>query len=144
MMMQMLTDLVAYLRAFPALGALLGSGSSMRLYAGQAPQGAAQPTMIYNFIAGVNTYTQEPDAMPLREAVIQFDIDSQSFTTCRQVGDALFSALSARRLTQGSTEFEGIFHDDREDSTVEQSIVGSTTTENHRLSIDYRIQFRNP
>jgi hypothetical protein len=142
-MTAMLTDLVAYLRAAPALAALLGSGSAMRLFAGIAPQGAAQPTLVYNIIAVVHDYTIEADAIPVREAVLQFDIDSQSVMTSRQVGDALFSTLSAKRLTQGATEFEGIFHDGREDTTVEQSLVEGTI-ESHRLSVDYRIQFRNP
>jgi hypothetical protein len=135
-MKQMLTDLVALLKATAAITALVGQ----RIYPGQAPQGAALPTILYHEIARPTEYTQ--DGFTHGVAVIQFDIDGRTATECRNIAEQLFNRLSGLSVVQGSTQFEGVFHDGAEFTSVSESLTQGTT-QAHRLSVDYRIQFRS-
>ena len=106
-----------------------------RIYASQAPQGAQLPTLIYHVIAAPTDHTH--DGHGLSEAIIQFDIDATTPTSARAVADALANLIDGKRLTQGATKFEAIFHDGNEFTSVEESLTQGTT-QTHRLTVHYR------
>jgi len=129
---QVLTDFQALLAGLSALVALV----STRINAGQPPQGATLPTVSWNVIASPTEYTHDADE--LSETIVQLDIDAHTPTAARDVADAIHTGLSGKRLTQGSTLFEAIFHDGTEFTTVNESLVGGTT-QDHRLTVSYRL-----
>ncbi len=131
----MLVDWQSLLKSLPALTNKVGN----RIYSGQAPQGVPLPTLIWNIIAAPSDYTHDGHA--LEEVLIQFDMDGTTQTQCREVADALRGGLSGKRSQQSVTDFEAIFHDGNEFTTVNESVTEGTT-QTHRLTIDYRILWR--
>jgi len=127
----MLTSLHSLLTGSAPITALVGS----RIYASQAPQGAALPTLIYHVIAAPTEHTH--DGHGLSEAIIQFDIDATTPTSARAVADTLADLIDGKRLIEGATNFEAIFHDGNEFTSVAESLTQGTT-QTHRLTVHYR------
>jgi hypothetical protein len=132
---QTLSDFQSVLGGIAGLAALVGG----RIYASQPPQGAPLPTLTVHVIASPTDYTH--DGHGLDETVVQLDIDAATQTACRDVADAVLDGIGGKTITAGGTDFEAIFHDGVEITSVSDSLVPGTT-QAHRLSVDYRLLHR--
>jgi Protein of unknown function (DUF3168) len=124
---------------FQAILASCSGPAGNRIYGSQAPQGTPLPAIVWHVIISLSDYTHDGHA--LDETVVQLDIDGMTATECREVADAIREGISGKTIIQGQTDFEAIFHDDLEQTSVEESLVPGTT-QAHRLSVDYRLLHR--
>lgn len=140
------TSLMVALKAHAALTALIGSGSACRLYSDRAAQGSALPRVIWHEITSTPEHTHDSatsDDAGIEDSIIQFDIEDRKLSGCRAVADAISEALNGAKLGGAAADIQAAF---RESGGFAQPLdhqTGDGVTEAHRLSVDYRLLWRD-
>ena len=140
------TSLMVTLKAHAALTALIGAGTLARLYSGRAEQGSALPRVIWHEITSTPEHTHDSatTADPgMEDTIVQFDIEARALSGCRAVADAISEALNGASPGGAAADIQAAF---RESSGFAQPLdhqTGDGVTEAHRLSVDYRLIWRD-
>lgn len=92
-----------YAKTFPALTALLGSGSAIRFWHQHAPAPASLPYVVYQAIGGEGINHQQ-GASALRERRVQFTIVGTNAGETDAVAEALRTSFNRTRATVGGTQ----------------------------------------
>ena len=139
-------SLMVALKAHAALTALIGSGNDCRLYSGRAAQDSTLPRVIWHEITSTPDHTHDSatsDDAGIEDTIVQFDIEARSLSGCRAVADAISSALNGASPGGASADIQAAF---RESGGFAQPLdhqTGDGITEAHRLSVDYRLLWRD-
>lgn len=129
--------IVAAMRAHGDLSALV----STRIYGGIAAQGSALPRVIFHEISSVTDYSHDSASSTdpgVEDSIIQFDIEALTLSGCRSVADAIAGLFGGARITGATANIQGAF---RESGGFAQPLAydsGTSVTEAHRVSVDYR------
>ena len=139
-------SLMVTLKAHAALTALIGSGNDCRLYSGRAAQDSALPRVIWHEITSTPDHTHDSatsDDAGIEDTIVQFDIEARRLSECRSVADAISGALNGASPGGASADIQAAF---RESGGFAQPLdhqTGDGITEAHRLSVDYRLLWRD-
>lgn len=143
---KMATSLMVAMKAHGALTALIGAGAACRLYSGRAAQGSALPRVVWHEITSTPEHTHDSatTADPgMEDTIVQFDIEARHLSGCRAVADAISEALNGAKPGGAAADLQAAF---RESGGFAQPLdyqTGDGITEAHRLSVDYRIIWRD-
>lgn len=138
--------LITTLRAALVAHAAIASQVAERIYGGRAPQGSDLPRIIFHEIAS-NSEHQHDSATNsdpgTEETIIQFDCEGRTLSAARAVADAIAEALNGAIIPGPPAHLQGCF---KEGNGFVQPLdiqTGDGITEAHRLSVDYRILWRD-
>ena len=79
----------------------------------------------------------------MEDTIVQFDIEARRLSECRSVADAISEALNGASPGGAAADIQAAF---RESSGFAQPLdhqTGDGITEAHRLSVDYRLIWRD-
>lgn len=132
--MSTIEDLIfGRLSAFSGVTAIVGSGSSARIFPGFAEQDTAPPYIVYQRVAGPRV-TVLDGASGLAQPVYQIDAYAGTKDAAKALADQIRIALNGFRGTVGSETAKGsTLLDDRD------IFEGSTDPRLYRVSADFRI-----
>lgn len=135
-------SLMAALGAHGALTALVGT----RIYGGRAAQGSPLPRVVWHEISSVPEHAHDSATTTdpgIEDTIIQFDVEARTLSGCRAVADAIGEALNGASPGGAAANIQAAF---REGGGFAQPLdhdSGDGEHEAHRLSVDYRILWRD-
>lgn len=139
-------SLITAMRGSSALTALVGSGSSARIYGGMAVQGASLPRVIFHDVSTLNSHTHDSATTSdagIDESIVQFDCEARTLSIARQVVDEISALLNGAIITGGSATIQASFRDSGGFSQPMAYDSGDGVAEGHRISVDYRIFWKD-
>jgi hypothetical protein len=112
---------------------------SARIYPGIRPQGSPLPSIVFNVISGVPSYSDDGED-GIEDDRIQVDCWGETYASAKLVARAVISALSAFRGVVDGVNFRYISVDGHRDATE----GGTKSAEYlHRTSLDFIVTFDN-
>jgi hypothetical protein len=143
---KMATSLMVALKAHGALTALIGVGTACRLYSGRAAQGSALPRVIWHEITSTPEHTHDSATTSdpgIEDSIVQFDVEGRTLSGCRAVADAISEALNGAKPAVGVADIQAAFRESGGFAQAMDYQTGDGVTEAHRLSVDYRLMWRD-
>lgn len=138
----LMTSLVAALKAHAPLFSLTGS----RIFGGRAAQGSPLPRIVFHEISTNGDHQHDSGTTAdagVDDTIIQFDCEARTLSGCREVADAIGGALNGATGTDGPAELQACFRESGGYAQPLDEDTGDGVTESHRLSVDYRILWRD-
>ncbi|MES2706078.1 MAG: DUF3168 domain-containing protein [Verrucomicrobiota bacterium] len=135
-------SLVAVLRNHAPLAALVGA----RIFGGMAAQGSAMPRIIFHEISSNNDHqhdsatTEDPG---IDETLIQFDCEARTLSAARAVTDAIAGVLNGAAPGGSPADLQGCFREPGGFAQPMDRDTGDGVAEAHRISVTYRILWRD-
>ena len=136
------TALTAALSAAGALTAIVGT----RIYAGRAAQKSALPRIIWHEISSQPQHCHDSATSSdpgTEDTIIQFDCEARTLTGCRAIADAIGEAINGATISGAAALLQGCFRESGGFAQAMDHQTGDGVTEAHRLSVDYRILWRD-
>ncbi len=143
---KMATSLMVAMKAHGALTALIGAGTACRLYSGRAAQGSTLPRVIWHEITSTPEHTHDSATTSdpgIEDSIVQFDIEARALSGCRAVADAISEALNGAKPAVGVADIQAAFRESGGFAQAMDYQTGDGVTEAHRLSVDYRLMWRD-
>jgi hypothetical protein len=128
--------LIARLLGTAGVAALIGG---TRVYPGSRPQGDQLPAIVLNWISGAPVYTDDGEA-GLASVRVQIDCWGETYSSAKDVAQAVRASLSAFQGTISGVTFQNILiedeRDDREDGLNDAQYL-------YRTNIDFIIWYES-
>lgn len=134
------TVMQALLGCAPVTG-LVGA----RIYSGRAAQGSALPRLIWHEIASTPEHCHDSASSGdagIENTIMQFDIEARTLSGCRALADEISACLSGATVS-GTALLQACFRESGGYAQPLDQLTGDGMTEAHRLSVDYRILWRD-
>ena len=125
-----------------ALSALIGA----RLYSGRAAQGSDLPRLIWHEISSLPDHCHDSATSSdagIESTIVQFDCEARTLSGCRAVADAISAALDGAVIAGDDAILQACFRESGGRAQALDHLTGDGVTEAHRLSVDFRILWRD-
>lgn len=143
---KLISSIVAAIKGNATVTALIGSGSSARVYGGRAAQNSALPRIILHEISTTDDYQHDSATSTdpgITDSVIQFDCEGRTMTAARSVVDALAGLFGGAAITSTTAHIQAGFRESGGFSQPLDYDSGDGEDEAHRISTDFRFLWRD-